>query len=352
MILITGGTGFLGKYIVQELLSEGHELKLLVRNPQNRKLPSWQNLVEIVDGDILDVLSLEKATEGVSQVIHSAALVSFWKKDRDRLMHVNVEGTANVVNACMTAGVEKLIHISSIAAIGRTSNGDLITEETPWNNSKTLSAYSLSKYRAELEVYRGIAEGLHAVMLNPSVILGAADNWDEGTAKMFSIIDKGLRFYNPGSTGFVGALDVAVACRLLLEKHIRDGERFLLSAENHSFKDLFEMMAKALDTKAPFIQLPALPTLWVGRISEWISYLTGKPPIISLASMRSGLLARGYDGSKITELGFTYTPYQAYYSANRRRLSEGYWQPTANYQKLIARKTPGIREGKPVSTTG
>ena len=323
MILITGGTGFLGKYIVQELLAEGHELRLLVRNPAERKLPSWHNLVEIVEGDICDVLSLEKALAGISQVVHCAALVSFWRRDKERLMKVNVDGTANVVNACLENGIEKLLHVSSIAAMGQTTDGSLITEETPWVESKTWSGYKRSKYRSELEVYRGIAEGLNAVTVNPAVILGADDNWEDGTAKMFSIIDRGLRFYNPGSSGFVGARDVAIACRILIENHVEAGERYILSAENYTFQDLFKIIADALDKKAPYIELPALPTLWVGRISEWISYLTNKPPIISLESMRSGLLSRGYDGSKITSLGLEYTPIKTVVKETAKTFREG-----------------------------
>ncbi|MEM6802905.1 MAG: SDR family NAD(P)-dependent oxidoreductase, partial [Bacteroidota bacterium] len=292
MILITGGTGFLGKHIVRELLNEGYELRLLVRNTKNRTLPDWAPMVEIVEGDILDVLSLEKAMQGVDQVVHAAAYVSFWRKEWEKILKINVEGTANVVNACLHTGIRQLVHVSSIAAIGITKDGSLITEETSWSAGERNSWYSKSKYRAELEVYRGIAEGLQAVMVNPSVILGSDEQWEEGTPKMFSIVDKGLKFYNPGANGFVAVQDVARAIALLLDREKKAGSRYLLSAENLSFQELFGWIAEDLGKKAPIYRLPEMPTLWVGRISEWISRINGRPPIVSLESMRSAILSR------------------------------------------------------------
>jgi len=307
MILVTGGTGFLGKYIVRELLNEGHDLRLLVRNASKRKLPDWAPMVDVVEGDILDVLSLERAMEGIEQVVHAAAIVSFWRKERDKILKINVEGTSNVVDACLDANVRQLIHVSSIAALGLTEDGKKITEDTPWVAGAKKSWYSRSKYRAELEVYRGIAQGLQAVMVNPSVILGPDDQWEEGTPKMFSIMDKGLRFYNPGANGFVAAQDVAKAISILLRQEQEAGSRFLLSAENLSFRQIFTWMAEELERKAPQIKLPKIPTLLVGRLSELVSRISGRPPIISLESMRSALLSRSYDGSKIQKLGLTYT---------------------------------------------
>jgi len=306
MILITGGTGFLGKHIVRELLNEGHELRLLVRNAASRKLPDWAPMVEVVEGDVLDVLSLEKAMEGIDQVVHAAAYVSFWRKEKYKILNINVQGTSNVVDACLDAGVRQLVHVSSIAAIGITEDGSPITEKTPWSAGVRNSWYSKSKYKAELEIYRGIAEGLQAVMVNPSVILGPDDQWENGTPKMFSIVDNGLRFYNPGANGFVAAQDVAKAISLLLNTEEENGSRYLLSAENLSFKEIFTWIAEDLGKKPPSMRLPEYPTLLVGRLSELLSRITGKPPIISLESMRSAMLSRAYDGSKVQSLGLEY----------------------------------------------
>lgn len=308
MILVTGGTGFLGKHIVRELLNEGHELRVLIRNPEHRQLPDWEPMVEVFEGDILDVVSLAKAMKGIDQVVHAAAMVSFWRKEKEQVLKINVEGTANIVDTCLESNIRQLVHVSSIAAIGITEDGSEITEDTPWTPGERNSGYSTSKYRAELEIYRGVAEGLQAVMVNPSVILGADDQWETGTPKMFSIIKKGLRFYNPGANGFVAAQDVAKAISILLKEEQAAGSRFLLSAENLSFKQLFTWIAEELKTRAPYKKLPKLPTLWVGRLSELISRITRRPPIISLESMRSAMLSRKYDGSKIQKLGLNYQP--------------------------------------------
>lgn len=310
MILITGGSGFLGRHIVTELLEANYELRLLVRNPEERRFP-WQDLVEIYEGDVLDILSLEKAMEGVTHVIHAAAQVSFSRGEHEALLQTNIEGTANVVDACLHHPVERLIYISSVSAIGKPSKHqeNLITEELTWNPALSNSQYGYSKYHAELEVYRGIAEGISATMLNPAFILGQSHDWRNGTAKIFSIIDKGLHFYNQGIGGYVGVKDVARATRLLLEsEEVADGERFLMSAENLSYQEMFSMIAQALGRSAPRWGVPNWMALLIGRISEFWARIINKEPIVSLETMRSGTKKHYYDGSKIEKLGFSYTP--------------------------------------------
>ena len=171
MILITGATGFLGRHLVDELLAQGHELRLLVRNPEERALP-WGNLVEIAEGDILDIIALERAMQGIDTVIHAAALVSFARKKQAAMKRINVVGTERVVDACLAAGVERLIHISSISATGRAGAGETVDESTKWQENTSPGKYGQSKRGAEQEVWRGIEEGLHGIMLNPGVILG------------------------------------------------------------------------------------------------------------------------------------------------------------------------------------
>ncbi len=305
MILITGATGFLGKYIVKDLLEAGYELRLLVRNAGERKLP-WHGLVDIVEGDVTDIVSLEKAVKGVDTLIHAAAVVSYWKKRAREMTKVNVIGTANVVNACLEYGVKRLIHISSIAATGKESELIPITEDAPWLPSKHHSRYAISKHKAEYEIHRGVAEGLEAVMLNPGVIIGAGD-WELGTPKLFSLVDKGLKFYNRGLIGAVGAEDVARVTNLMLEQEIYPGERFILVSENMSQKDFFAQIAKSIHRQAPKWQLPAFVSLLVGYISQALAALTRKEPIISVESMRSSISRYRYDASKVESLGFTYT---------------------------------------------
>lgn len=317
MILVTGATGFLGRFIVDELLSNGYEVRVLVRNPESRDLP-WKAMVEVAEGDIMDLVSLERAMEGVDRVIHAAAVVSMGRRLRYEMVRINAGGTANVVDACLTAGVEKLVQISSIAAIGRTGTAEPVTEETPWKVSKEVSWYARSKYKAELEVHRGIAEGLNAVFVNPGLIIGPAADWQSGTAKIFGIVHKGLRFYNRGVSGFVGAADVARATRLVMEQDIPNGQRFLLVAESLSQQEVIATIAKSLGKKPAKWQLPAQLSLLAGFVSELWAGITGKEPIITRASMRNSIRRNYFDGSKITGLGFSYTPMKAVFETTAR----------------------------------
>ncbi|RMG24805.1 MAG: NAD-dependent epimerase/dehydratase family protein [Bacteroidetes bacterium] len=306
MILVTGATGFLGRHIVKDLLEAGLEVRLLVRNAPERELP-WKKLVEIVEGDVLDVPALEKAMQGVDKVVHAAAAVSFWRRRRREMDAVNVKGTANVVNVCLEMGVERLVHISTTGATGKEEAGKMITEQTKWLPGKHNSYYGKTKHKAEMEIHRGVAEGLHALMLNPGVIVGPGD-WSKGTPKMFRVVDKGLQFYNRGLIAVVGAEDVARATRLALQADIPAGERFILVAENLSQQEFFGYIAQELGRKPPRWKLPAELTLLVGFVSECIGTMVGKEPLITLESMKSSIRRYRYDGSKIESWGFRYTP--------------------------------------------
>src|SRR3569832_927903 len=177
LVLVTGGTGFLGSYILQHLIDNGYPVRAIRRSA--KPLP-WipaaiLDQVEWVDGDVLDVVALEEAKERVDTIIHSAAIVSFVKKDRREMYKVNVDGTANVVNMALEKNVRRLVYISSVAALGRTAGGGHVNEEKKWEEIKFNTNYAISKYKAELQVWRGISEGLEAVILNPSTILGFGD---------------------------------------------------------------------------------------------------------------------------------------------------------------------------------
>ncbi len=309
MILLTGGTGFLGKYIIDELESRGERVRLLVRNPAKIKdLPSY---VEVMQGDVLDVLSIERAMEDVDYVIHSAAVVSFWKKRHAEMRQINIEGTANIVNMALEKDVKKFVQVSSIAALGRPENplGPL-DEKTKWVKSKINPVYGRSKYLAELEVYRGVEEGLKAVMINPGIIVGAGNgHWDTGSPKIFKIIHDGLKFYNPGATCFVSVEDCARAVHLLLDSKHVNGERHVMGAENLSYKVFFEMVAKHLGVKAPSTKPPAFLARIVGYFSQLSANISNKEPLITPETARTSSGAFEYDGSLITrELDFQYEP--------------------------------------------
>lgn len=307
MILLTGATGFLGHHIVDELLTSGYDIRVLVRDAANRKLP-WKGAVEVVDGDILDLLSLEKAMQGVSCVIHAAAYVSFWKRNRDRVRQVNIQGTANVVNIALEMeNPPKLIHVSSIAGIGRAKEG-ASDEETAWLKANAASTYAISKRESEYEVARGVAEGLQACMVNPGLILGPAHDWEEGTGKIFAQVYKGLPVYKKGMVGMIGVKDVARACRFLMEKEVLHGERFILVSENWTYHQMLSQIAEYLGKKAPSIRIPRPLAVFGARINELIGNIRGIEPGITVESMRSSNTMDIYDGSKITRLGFAYSP--------------------------------------------
>ena len=305
MILLTGGTGFLGKYLLDELLAQGQSVRMLVRNPD--KVQPRQG-VELAEGDVLDVLSIERAMEGVTQVIHAAAVVSFWKRRADEMTQINVEGTANMVDAALDAKVDKFLHVSSVAALGRTGfPTPVITEDSRWIKTPFNTRYGRSKYLAELQVYRGVEEGLKAVMCNPGLILGPGD-WNSGTPSLFDKVAKGLKFYNPGTTGVVAAVDVARACRLLLESPLVNGERFILVSESMPYKEFMGLMAKSLGVKGPSIVPPAALVKVFAGLATLRAAITGKEPLVTGESLK---VSRGhcvYDASRITRaIPFTYS---------------------------------------------
>jgi dihydroflavonol-4-reductase len=261
MILVTGGTGLLGSHLLFRLISEGKEVKALKRKNSSIELaekvfsyyskdPSaLLSKIEWVEGDILDYYSLLDAFEGVEYLYHAAAQVSFHGSDASEVIRTNVEGTANVVNAALEKNVGKLCYVSSIGALGRADGIKEVTEETYFDPSVKNSVYSTSKYEAEREVWRGMAEGLNAVIVNPSIIIGPG-NWNSGSSQMFTTMWEGLKFYTQGTNGFVDVNDVAKAMVLLAEGEF-SGERYILSSENISYKQFFEWVADAMEISPP-----------------------------------------------------------------------------------------------------
>lgn len=271
MILVTGGTGFLGAHVVCELLENNRQVRAIKRatstlqefnyifNIRFAHLTEQQKaeklaLLNWTPADLLDVPSLEDAMEGVEQVYHVAAMVSFVAKQADEMQQVNVQGTTNVVNVALYAGVKKLCYCSSIAALGRAESGMTIDEKTAWTDSLLNTNYAISKYRAELEVWRAGEEGLNIVMVNPGVIIGEGD-WSKGSCKMMATAAKGVPVYTEGINGYVDVRDVAKAMFLLAESNI-SFERFVLVSANISFKEFFSITAKATGKKEPKINAP------------------------------------------------------------------------------------------------
>ena len=249
-ILVTGATGFVGAEIVKQLIAKGEKVKALKRSSSNTNfLKDFEGQFELVIGDVIDVPSLELAFEDVEYVYHSAAIISFDPAEKYKMFKVNIEGTANMVNMALARKIKKFLFVSSVSAFGRYDIKKDISEETKWLEDAENTNYAIAKHRSELEVWRGHEEGLNMVITNPSTILGFGD-WTQGSSQIFKNVYDGIPFYPTGINGFISLEDVAKACIQLMESNIR-GERFIVSAENISFKDLFEKIAHCFGIKPP-----------------------------------------------------------------------------------------------------
>ena len=310
MVLVTGGTGFLGSYIIRQLVEKGYAVRAIRRSS---KLPFWISKdifdkVEWVDGDVLDVVALEDAMEGVDTIIHSAAVVSFAKKDRKDMYQVNVEGTANVVNMALEKNVRRLIHISSVAALGRTNNGGQVNEEKKWEESKANTHYGKSKFKAELQVWRGINEGLEAIILNPGTILGYGD-WHSSSCAIFKQVHNGFKWYTAGINGFVDVEDVARAAIVLMESNISE-QRFIVNGDSWPFKKLQDTIADGFGKKRPEKQASAFLLAIAWRLEKIKSLFTGKKPLLTKESAGVAQSQTWFENEKILKAlpGFSFTP--------------------------------------------
>ena len=316
MVLITGCTGLVGSATARELLKNGYPVRALARPNSDRSLvKDIESQINWVEGDILDVASIEAALVGVSHVIHAAAIVSFAPSQRKMMFKTNVEGTANVVNACLRTNIKKLCFVSSIAALGRPdlsrlqaekrSEAIVIDENQKWEQSSLNSNYAKSKRLAELEVWRGVAEGLSAVVVNPSVVLGEG-NWRFSSAQLFKYVFDQKPFYTQGTVNVVDALDVARAVRLLLFSSI-EGERFILSAGALTYQALFGKIADGFEKNPPTIKVTNLMAQIVWRFEAVRSWLTGKAPLITRETAKTARTNFVMDSTKIKrELGFEF----------------------------------------------
>jgi nucleoside-diphosphate-sugar epimerase len=323
MIFLTGGTGMLGAHLLLDLTKSGEKVRALKRPNSDlsavRKIFQWYSdqadalfeQIEWLEGDLLDGLSLPEGLEGVDTVIHAAAKVSFDPRDRAVMLHENPEGTANLVDLCIRMKISRFCHVSSIAALGGQDSGFPADENFAWKNDRHRSAYSESKFLSEMEVWRGIHEGLPAVIVNPSVILGPG-NWNNGSPRMFKTVGDGLKFYTRGSTGFVDVRDVSKAIIALLRRENWDavkGQRFIVSAENRPYREVVDMIAVALNRPKPAIRANGILLQLGWRASRIASILTGNPPALTKETARSALRVSAYDGSKICRtINFEYRP--------------------------------------------
>ncbi len=317
MILITGGTGLLGSHLLIELTKKNEDIRALYRSKSRQSIvqhlfqfyyeDKWEdyfNKIQWVKGDILDITELNEAMKDSHIVYHCAALVSFHPKDFDQVMKINREGTANVVNLCLSNKVDKLCYVSSTAAIG--GEDDKIIDEThSWKNTPTTSGYSISKYSAEKEVWRGIEEGLNAVMVNPCVILGPG-NWNDSSLTLCKTMEKGVRFYPPGANAIVDARDVARIMVQLTDSSI-SAERYLCIGNNQSFQELMTVIAKELKVKTPKTPVKRWMVNSVRRIFDFASFFTRKKYSVTKETVNSLFSNYAYSADKIkNELNYEF----------------------------------------------
>ena len=308
MILVTGGTGLVGAHLLLHLVEQGENVRALYRNVSS--IEKTKNLfslyhkshlfekIEWIEGDILDIPSLEIAFQTIEFVYHCAALISFDPKEEEAIRKTNIEGTANIVNFCLAFGIKKMLFVSSIAALGDPNAVEtVISETTEWNPEKPHSDYAISKYGAEMEVWRGQQEGLNVNIVNPGIILGPGFP-EQGSGALFSAVAKGLPFYTLGTTGFIAVTDVIKASVQLMNSDIRN-ERFTLIENNYSFQEILNCIADSMQMKRPKWHANPLLLEILWRSDWFLNTFLFQKRKLSRASAKASYSKSNYDNSKI-----------------------------------------------------
>ncbi|MGB1309489.1 MAG: NAD-dependent epimerase/dehydratase family protein [Oceanihabitans sp.] len=319
MILVTGGTGLVGSHLLYKLVCTEQPIRAIYRDEKKvaavKKVFSYYtkdalnyfNKIDWVKADILDIPSLYEAFAGVTKVYHCAAFISFNPKNYYQLRKVNIEGTANIVNFSIAHKIEKLCYVSSIATLGKKEDKSFIDEKTDWNPESNNSVYGITKYGAEMEVWRGTQEGLNAVIVNPGIIIGAG-YWKTGSGLFFKKTFKGLTYYTKGVTGYVSVQDVVFCMVKLMESNIAN-QRFVLVSNNLSFKAFIALIAANLKVKAPTKNATSF-VLQLGWRLDWIrSFITRKPREFNKQQAQTALSITRYSSDKIENaIGVTFQP--------------------------------------------
>ncbi len=314
MILVTGGTGLVGAHLLLHLIESrsigSEKVRAIYRSLASMektkslfatyKKESLFNQIEWIPADITEVPSLEIAFQNIDTVYHCAALISFDPKDEDALRKTNIEGTANIVNFCIAFGIKKLCFVSSIATLGDLlPHEKFITEETEWNPEKPHNDYAISKYGAEMEIWRGQQEGLSVIIVNPGVILGPGFR-EQGSGQLFTKVKNGLKFYTLGSTGFVAVTDVIRIAHQLMQSEIKN-ERFTLIAENSVFRDILNSMADALGVKKPEIHAKPFFMEMLWRLDWFISNVLQQKRKLSQTTAKASYSTTIFSNQKIKD---------------------------------------------------
>lgn len=308
-ILVTGATGMVGSYLLRYLVKDGFtNIRAMRRaNSPLDLVEAVADQVEWVECDLLDVMGLEEVVQGIDLIYHCAALISFKRSEIPKMMAINKEGTANLVNVALHLGIKKMVYVSSIAAIGRPKNQLVIDEDTKWESSPFNSNYGISKYLAEQEVWRGSAEGLNVAIVNPAMIIGGGF-WDRGPLKMLELVRKEHGFYPMGANGFVDVRDVCRFMIHLMESEISE-ERYVLSADSISYQSFLSQIADTLEAKVPKWPIRK----WIGgvawRVVAFLTFFTGGDPTVTRESVQVSSLPCEYKNHKsLAVFDFSYLP--------------------------------------------
>jgi len=317
MVFVTGGSGLVGGHLLVYLIRKNEQVRALKRESSSfdelKIICSYYRMdaeevisrIEWVVGDLMDEESLDRALEGITTVYHCAAIVSFGNSSPERLKQINIEGTRNLTRAARKHHVSCFAFVSSIGALGQSQNGEVITEETPWNPDNTSSVYSNSKYAAEQEVWKLSTEGIPVVIVNPGIILGVGD-LTKGSLQLFSQVKKGMPFYTCQKTGYVDVEDVCHALVELVERKIYN-QRFILVSENLTNRELFTWIAQAMGKKTPWISIGKVGLTVAEKIDKLFSKLTGKAPLLTPEIVTSALKQECYSSEKIRKaIGFVF----------------------------------------------
>jgi nucleoside-diphosphate-sugar epimerase len=311
MIFITGASGLLGASLIETLFA-AHDgaSNLQVRALYRKQIPAipYADKIDWIEGDVLDVVVLEKALEGVEQVYHCAAIVSFHPKLKQKMHATNIDGTANVVNACIDAGIKKLLFVSSVAALGRIREDGPINETMNWSEETSNSEYGKTKYLAEMEVWRGIGEGLDAVIVNPVIILGNG-SWHTGSTSIFKSVYNRFPWYTGGASGFVDVKDVSNAMTALMNSNIT-AQRFIISGHNSPYRTIFNLIADAFKVPRPHKRVTPLLAAIVWRIEALKTFFTGSSPLLTKETTLTAQAVVNFDNTKLLKAlpDFSYTP--------------------------------------------
>ena len=309
-VLVTGANGLLGSHVLKELINVGgYEIHGLIRADADNSInKNIESMVSWHKGDVTDIFSLEDALEQIDVIIHTAGYVSYNPRKSKTINAINNNGTANICNVALALKIDKIVHISSIAALSKYENQDEIDEKSDWITSEYNTNYAISKYLGEMQVWRAITEGLNGTILNPSIILGCG-NWNKSSLQFLPRLSKGGSVHPIGSTGFVDVLDVAKRAVMAIDNKY-NGQRYIISGHNVSYKQFFDELTSRLGVKNAYIPMKKGLNAILWRIEYLRNLISGKDPLITKQTANNSTLNTKYNNAKsLTDFGIAYTPF-------------------------------------------